>query len=47
VEGNLPAEKLYRKHGFEYTQTIEVYYEDTGLIRVDLFSRELTVENDV
>ena len=47
VEGNLPAEKLYRKHGFEYTQTIEVCYEDTGLIRVDLFSRELTVENDV
>ncbi len=28
--GNLPAEKLYLKMGFEYTDTVDVYYQDTG-----------------
>ena len=34
--GNLPAEKLYAKLGFEFTDTLEVYYEDTGDMKVDV-----------
>ncbi|MBO5461068.1 MAG: GNAT family N-acetyltransferase [Ruminococcus sp.] len=28
--GNLPAEKLYTGLGFQYVDTIQMYYEDTG-----------------
>lgn len=34
--GNIPAEKLYAKLGFELTDTLEVYYEDTGDMKVDV-----------
>lgn len=30
LEGNLPAERLYLKHGFRYVDTIQLFYEDTG-----------------
>lgn len=28
--GNLPAERLYTKYGFQYIDTVEMFYEDTG-----------------
>lgn len=28
---NIPAQKLYAKMGFQYIDTIKLYYEDTGL----------------
>ncbi len=36
VDGNLPAEKLYEKSGFHSIGLYEVYYPDTGQIRVNL-----------
>lgn len=30
LEGNLPAEKAYTKLGFQYLDTIRMFYEDTG-----------------
>ena len=41
VVGNMPAERLYRKHGFLFVEERQVYYEDTGEILVRLFEREL------
>lgn len=35
--GNLPAEKLYIKHGFKYVDTISMFYEDTGWTDFKLF----------
>lgn len=37
VEGNLPAERLYLKHGFTYAGRKDVFYEDTGEITVRLY----------
>ena len=31
LKGNIPAEKAYLKCGFNYVDTIQMYYEDTGL----------------
>lgn len=28
--GNIPAERLYIKHGFRYVDTVKMFYEDTG-----------------
>ena len=41
VKGNLPAERLYRRHGFVFCEEREVWYEDTGEITVRLYEREL------
>ena len=41
VKGNLPAEKLYLRHGFRFAEEREVFYEDTGAIRVRLYERLL------
>ncbi len=41
LEGNLPAEKLYPKHGFVYVETVEMFYEDTGLANYELFELPL------
>lgn len=30
LSGNLPAEKVYCQFGFQYLDTIQMYYEDTG-----------------
>lgn len=35
VYGNLPAERLYKRLGFEFNSTLDVYYEDTGDIKVN------------
>ena len=30
LAGNLPAERLYTSLGFQYVQTLSMFYEDTG-----------------
>lgn len=30
LEGNIPAERAYLKMGFQYLDTIQMFYEDTG-----------------
>lgn len=37
LEGNLPAEKLYSSFGFRYTDTVQMYYEDTGWTNFKLY----------
>ncbi len=37
LSGNLPAEKLYTKAGFEFREEIRMYYEDTGWTKFRLF----------
>lgn len=37
LAGNLPAERLYLKHGFQYVTTTQMYYEDTGWTDFKLF----------
>lgn len=34
---NIPAEKLYIKHGFRYVDTVKMFYEDTGWTDFKLF----------
>ncbi len=41
VTGNLPAERLYLRHGFQFAEEREVFYPDTGNISVRLFERVL------
>ncbi len=41
VTGNLPAERLYLRHGFSFVEEREVFYPDTGSISVRLFERVL------
>lgn len=35
--GNLPAEKLYKRAGFVYVETLKLFYEDTGWVDFDLY----------
>lgn len=37
LEGNIPAENLYRGFGFQYMATLEMCYEDTGWINFKLY----------
>ena len=37
VSGNLPAERLYLRHGFHFVEERSVCYEDTGEISVRMF----------
>jgi len=37
LKGNLPAEKLYEKHGFSKCGTIQMFYEDTGWTDYELY----------
>lgn len=39
VKGNLPAERLYRKCGFQYISTVSLGYERYGLPWFDLFEK--------
>lgn len=43
VKGNLPAERLYQKHGFRIVQERTVFYEDTGELMVRLY--ELVIQD--
>lgn len=46
VKGNLPAEKVYRRAGFAYVETLSVWYEDTGDMEADLFEYALRDEKE-
>lgn len=37
LEGNTPAERAYTKMGFEYCDTIKMFYEDTGWTNYKLY----------
>ncbi len=37
LSGNLPAERLYTKAGFEFREEVKMYYEDTGWTKFRLF----------
>lgn len=41
LEGNLPALKLYRSMGFQYVESLEMFYEDTGWTTFQLFEYPL------
>lgn len=41
VKGNIPAEHLYRKCGFQYVDTVSLGYEQYGLPEYDLFEKVL------
>lgn len=38
---NLPAHKLYLSKGFSLISTVELFYEDTGLAKFDLYELEI------
>lgn len=42
VAGNLPAQRLYQSLGFRFAQEREVFYEDTGDLRVRLYEYDMT-----
>lgn len=35
--GNVPAEKFYTQIGFQYMDTLQMYYEDTGWTEYRLY----------
>ncbi len=37
LTGNLPAEKLYTKAGFQFVEEMQMYYEDTGWTQFELY----------
>lgn len=37
LKGNIPAEKLYTKLGFQYMDTLQMYYKDTGWTDYELY----------
>lgn len=37
LEDNLPAEKLYKRIGFQFVERVKLFYEDTGLCNFDLY----------
>ncbi|MBM7636666.1 GNAT family N-acetyltransferase [Streptococcus saliviloxodontae] len=41
LAGNTPAEKLYQRMGFQYKETVQMYYEDTGLTDFHLYEYPL------
>ncbi len=42
VKGNLPAERLYQKTGFQYIAEYTVHYEFTGKVTFYLYEMDLT-----
>ena len=41
LSGNYPAERLYRKLGFKYVDTVQMFYENSGLTDFLLFEYTL------
>ena len=41
LEGNLPAERLYEKVGFQYAGSLNIFYEDTGWADFNLYEYEI------
>ena len=46
LEGNLPAERLYRSCGFAFAAHRELFYEDTGRMGFDLYEFPVSGERD-
>ncbi|MBO7730226.1 MAG: GNAT family N-acetyltransferase [Lachnospiraceae bacterium] len=44
VKGNIPAENLYKKCGYQYIDTVSLGYEKYGLPWFDLFEKEISTE---
>ncbi|MDO4157070.1 MAG: GNAT family N-acetyltransferase, partial [Oscillospiraceae bacterium] len=42
VKGNLPAERLYQKTGFQYIAEYTIHYELTGKVIFSLYEIDLT-----
>ena len=42
IKGNIPAEKLYLKCGFDFVTEQKIYYEDTGFADFRMFEMDLT-----
>ncbi len=41
LTGNVPAEKLYPKHGFQMLGVISMFYEDTGWTEFKLYEKNI------
>ena len=41
LKGNLPAEKLYTVMGFQYLETVSMFYADTGWTDYELYEYQL------
>ena len=41
LKGNVPAERLYESMGFQYIDTVRLFYEDTGRTEFRLYELEL------
>lgn len=41
LKGNLPANQLYEAFGFQYVDTVSMYYEDTGWTDFELYELNL------
>lgn len=41
MPGNLPAEKLYLRHGFVSCGTVQAYYDDIGMTDVWVYEKDL------
>ena len=41
LEGNLPAERLYEKVGFQCAGSLNIFYEDTGWADFNLYEYEI------
>ena len=46
LEGNLPAEKLYQKVGFQYAGSLNIFYEDTGWADFNLYEYSISYHPD-
>lgn len=46
LAGNLPAEKLYRKVGFQYAGSLNIFYEDTGWADFHLYEYNISDKHD-
>ena len=41
MKGNLPAEKLYQKRGFEFAEEATIHYEDDGDTQAMMYEKVL------
>ena len=46
LAGNLPAEKLYQKVGFQYAGSLNIFYEDTGWAVLNLYEYRIPDDPD-
>lgn len=46
LAGNLPAEKLYQKVGFQYAGSLNIFYEDTGWADFNLYEYRIPDDPD-